>query len=94
VSHTAIMRWVFRCVPEYERRWKNRRAKPMGSPWRVDQTYIQTRPRAGDLCRAVAMHGKTVASPFQTRRGIVAAMAFFRKAVASSAPTVAQDHPG
>ena len=29
VTHTTIMRWVFRYVPEYEKRW-NRRAKPAG----------------------------------------------------------------
>ena len=43
VSHTTIMRWVYRYVPEYEKRW-HRRAKPVGSSWRVDETYIRTRP--------------------------------------------------
>jgi hypothetical protein len=43
VTHTTIMRWVFQFVPEYERRW-NRRAKPVGSSWRVDETFIRTRP--------------------------------------------------
>lgn len=43
VSHTTIMRWVFRYVPEYERRW-NRRVKPVDSSWRVDETIIRTRP--------------------------------------------------
>ena len=85
VSHTTIMRWVFRYVPEYERRW-NRRAKPIGSSWRVDETYIRTRPKTGYLYRAVDKQGKTVGSLFQTTRGIAAAMAFFRKAVAYSAP--------
>ena len=84
VSHTTIMRWVFRYVPEYERRW-NRRANPGGSSWRVDETYIRTRP-AGYLYRAVDKQGRTVESLFQTQRGIAAAMAFLRKAVASSAP--------
>ena len=76
VSHTTIMRWVFRYVPEYERRW-NRRAKPVGSSWRMDETYIQTRPTTGYLYRAVDKQGKTVESLFQTSRGIAAAMAFF-----------------
>lgn len=48
VTHTTIMRWVFRFVPEYERRW-NRRARQVGSSWRVDETYIRTRPLAS--CR-------------------------------------------
>ena len=67
VSHTTIMRWVLRYVPEYERRW-NRRAKPVGSSWRVDETYIQTRPRMGHLYRAVDKQGKTVESLLQTQR--------------------------
>ena len=75
VSHTTIMRWVFRYVPEYERRW-NRRAKPVGSSWRMDETYIQTRPTTGYLYRAVDKQGKTVESLFQTSRGIASAMAF------------------
>ncbi len=75
VSHTTIMRWVFRYVPEYEKRW-NRRAKPVGSSWRVDETYIRTRPRTGYLYRAGDKQGKTVESLFQTQRGIAAAMAF------------------
>jgi hypothetical protein len=43
LTHTTIMRWVFRFVPEYEKRW-NRLAKPVGSSWRVDETFIHTRP--------------------------------------------------
>jgi transposase-like protein len=85
VSHTTIMRWVYRYVPEYERRW-NRRAKPVGSSWRVDETYIRTRPKTGYLYRAVDKEGMTVESLFHPGRGITAAMAFFRKAVASCAP--------
>ena len=57
VTHTTIMRWVFRYVPEYEKRW-NRRAKPAGSSWRVDETYIHTRPKTGYLYRAVDKEGR------------------------------------
>jgi transposase-like protein len=85
VTHTTIMRWVFQFVPEYERRW-NRRSKPVGSSWRVDETFIHTRPKMGYLYRAVDKDGKTVDSLFQIGRGIAAAMAFFRRALASCAP--------
>src|SRR5579863_9044179 len=86
VTHTTIMRWVFQFVPEYERRW-NRRARPVGSSWRVDETYIHSRPKMGYLYRAVDKQGKTVDSLFQTGRGIAAAMAFFfEKALAFCAP--------
>ena len=39
VSHTTIMRWVIRYVPEFEKRW-NRFARSIGRSWRVDETYI------------------------------------------------------
>ncbi len=80
-----MMRWVHRYVPEYEARW-NRRAKPVGSSWRMDETYMQNRPRTGYMYWAVDKQGKTVESLFQTQRGIAAAMASFRKAVGACAP--------
>jgi hypothetical protein len=39
ISHTTIMRWVIRYVPEFAKRW-NRFARSIGSSWRVDETYI------------------------------------------------------
>ena len=39
VSHTTILRWVIRYVPEFEKRW-NRFVRSIGSSWRVDGTYI------------------------------------------------------
>src|SRR5882672_5843416 len=44
VSHTTIMRWVIRYVPEFEKRW-TRFARPVGRSWRVDETYISVRGR-------------------------------------------------
>jgi len=39
VAHSTILRWVTRYVPEYEKRWA-RFSKPVGTSWRVDETYI------------------------------------------------------
>ena len=39
ISHTTIMRWVIRYVPEFEKRW-NRFVRLIGSSWRIDETYI------------------------------------------------------
>jgi transposase-like protein len=85
VSHTTLHRWVIRFVPEYERRW-NRRAKPANSSWRVDETYINSRPKLFYLYRAVDKYGKTVESLLRPDRGIAAAQAFFRKALALNLP--------
>ena len=37
MSHTMIMRWVQRYVPEFEKRW-NRYARKARQSWRVDET--------------------------------------------------------
>ena len=59
VSHTTILRWVSRYVPEFEKRW-NRFARPVNTSWRVDETYIDVRGKWKFLYRAVDKHGKTV----------------------------------
>jgi transposase-like protein len=82
VSHTTIMRWVIRYVPEFEKRW-SRFARPVGRSWRVDETYISVRGRWHYLYRAVDKQGKTVDFLLRPDRGIAAAQAFFRKALAS-----------
>jgi len=48
ISHTTIMRWVIRYVPEFEKRW-NRFARSIGSSWRVDETYISIKAN-GTIC--------------------------------------------
>ena len=61
VSHTTIMRWVQRYVPEFERRWA-RFAKPIGSSWRMDETAVSVRGQWHYLYRAVDRNGKSVHS--------------------------------
>lgn len=60
VAHTTILRWVLRYIPEYEKRW-GRFARPVGTSWRVDETYISIRGRWHQLYRAVDKHRKTIA---------------------------------
>lgn len=59
VSHTSIMRWVLRYVPEYEKRWA-RSARRVGTSWRVDETAIRVRGKSAYLYRAVDKHGNSV----------------------------------
>ena len=61
VSHTTIMRWVLRYVPEYEVRWA-RFARSPGSSWRMDETAVNVRGGRYYLYRAVDRQGKSVAS--------------------------------
>jgi transposase-like protein len=87
VSHTTILRWVIRYVPEFEKRW-SRRARKVHSSWRVDETYISVRGKWHYLYRAVDKRGKTVDFLLRPDRGIAAARAFFRKALATSLPRI------
>ena len=64
VSHTTIMRWVLRYVPEYERRW-SRFARSPGSSWRMDETAVDVRGGRHYLYRAVDRAGN-IAMPFNT----------------------------
>jgi len=80
VSHTTIMRWVLRYVPEYERRWA-RHARQVNPSWRMDETSVQVRGGNCYLYRAVDKHGRSVNSLLCASRGREAAQAFFRAAV-------------
>jgi transposase-like protein len=81
VSHTTIMRWVLRYVPEYEVRWA-RFARSPGSSWRMDETAVNFRGGRYYLYRAVDKHGKSVGSFLSNERSMEAAQDFFRECVA------------
>jgi transposase-like protein len=61
VSHSTVLRWVQRYVPEFEKRW-DRYARRVHSSWRMDETAVSVRGGAHYLYRAVDKHGKTVDS--------------------------------
>jgi transposase-like protein len=80
VSHSTILRWVQRYVPEFEKRW-NRYARPVGTSWRVDETYIKVRGMWTYLYRAVDKQGLTVDFLLSEHRDVAAAKRFFTRAV-------------
>ncbi len=85
VSHTTLLRWVIHYVPEFEKRW-NRRAHPIHSSWRVDETYVQIRGHWHYLYRAVDKFGKTIDFLLRPNHGVADAQAFFRKVMVRSLP--------
>jgi transposase-like protein len=80
VSHTTILRWVQRFVPAFEKRWL-RYARPVGTSWRVDETYIKVSGRWKYLYRAVDKRGRTVDFLLSEHRDIGSAKQFFTQAI-------------
>ena len=80
LAHTAILRWVQRYVPEFEKRW-SRYARTVGGSWRCDETYIKVNGGWTYLYRAVDKQGRTVDFWLSERRDVAAAKAFFRKSM-------------
>jgi DDE domain len=79
LTHTTILRWVQRYVPEFEKRWK-RYALPVGNSWRVDETYIKVRGQWVYLYRAVDKEGRTVDFLLSKRLDVATAKRFFSRA--------------
>ena len=85
LAHTTILRWVQRCVPEFEKLWK-RYARPVGGSWRCDETYVKVKGRWTYLYRAVDKQGRTVDSLLSEKRDVAAAKRFFSKAMKNNGP--------
>lgn len=79
---STIYRWVQCYVPEFEKRW-NRFSRSVGTSWRVDETYVNIKGKWHYLYRAVDKQGRTIDFYLSRTRGITAAQAFFRKALAT-----------
>jgi len=77
--HTTVMRWVQSYVPVFEKQWK-KYARPTGSSWRVDETYIKVKGRWTYLYRAVDKQGRTIDFLLSEKRDKAAAKRFFIKA--------------
>ena len=80
VDHSSINRWAIRFLPLLEKVFR-RHKRPVGSSWRMDETYIKVKGVWKYLYRAVDKEGKTVDFLLTARRDKAAAMRFFDKAM-------------
>ena len=59
VDHSTINRWVIKYSPQLEEAF-HRRKRPVGSSWRLDETYIRVKGEWRYLYRAGDKHGQTI----------------------------------
>jgi len=80
VDHATIHRWTVHYSPLLLERF-NRRKRPVGRKWHMDETYVKVRGRWMYLYRAIDSNGDTVEFWFSERRNLPAAKCFLRKAL-------------
>ena len=80
VDHSSINRWAVRFLPLLEHAFRKHK-RPVGSSWRMDETYIKVKGVWKYLYRAVDKEGKTVDFLLTARRDKAAALRFFDKAM-------------
>ena len=79
VDHSTLNRWVVKYVPLLEKQFRARK-RPVGSSWRLDETYVKVRGAWKYLYRAVDKAGATVDFLLTAKRDRKAALRFLRKA--------------
>ena len=79
IDHATLHRWLIRFVPLIDKEVRKRK-RPVGSSWRMDETYIKINGKWVYLYRAVDSYGNTIEFLLRKYRDAVAAKAFFRKA--------------
>ena len=83
VDHSSINRWAIRFLPLLEKVFRKHKL-PVGSSWRMDETYIKVKGVWKYLYRAVDNEGKTVDFLLTAQRDKDAALRFFYKAMKAS----------
>ena len=78
--NTQLNRWVIKYVPLLETEFRARK-QPVGSSWRMDETYVKVKGSWKYLYRAVDKAGATVDFLLTAKRDRKAALRFLRKAI-------------
>lgn len=80
VDHSTIHRWAIKMLPALAAICR-RRKRPVGTSWRMDETYIKVAGQWKYLYRAVDKTGNTVDFLLRAKRDHTAARAFFERAI-------------
>jgi putative transposase len=80
VDHATVHRWALKILPVLATVFR-RRKRPVGSSWRVDETYIKVGGQWKYLYRAVDRLGQTVDFLLTAHRDVAAARRFFERAI-------------
>src|SRR5215468_5231992 len=80
VDHATLNRWVLKYVPQLEQAFRARK-RPLGTSWRLDETYVRIKGKWKYLYRAVDKAGNTVDFLLTAERDRKAALRFLRKAI-------------
>jgi len=80
VDHATVHRWALKILPVLAAVFR-RHKRPVGSSWRMDETYILVGGQWKYLYRAVDRLGQTVDFLLTARRDVAAARRFFERAI-------------
>ncbi|MEB0165307.1 IS6 family transposase, partial [Glaciimonas sp. CA11.2] len=80
VDHSTVHRWAMKLWLVFEKKFRKFK-RPVGTSWRIDETYIKVKDTWKYLYRAVDKEGRTIDFLLTAKRDKSAAMRFFRKAM-------------
>lgn len=80
VDRSTVYRWVRRFLPLFGDAARTHR-RPVGTKWRVDETYVRLQGRWTYVYRAIDEDGQVVDAYFSEQRNTKAAQRFFERAI-------------
>ena len=80
VDHATVHRWSIKILPVLAAMFR-RRKRPVGTSWRMDETYIKVCGEWKYLYRAVDRAGDTIDFSLRAHRDVAAARQFFQGAI-------------
>ena len=81
VDHSTIYRWLQKFTPKLEAAFRKGKKRPVGTSWRMDETYIKIKGQWKYLYRALDKEGQTLDFLLTAHRDKKAALRFLKKAV-------------